>query len=606
MSGLKNLERMVGLNEDGSLKESDRLDVHRSIFVKLAAQGFTVAGSDDEDGILEFAGDLFQRYAEQTRLLSGHLPPPDARIQEFLDDVLAPTGESVRLPSQTVVVDRYGLARELSFPSDADEYYNSEVSSYRLDNGVLHNPVNDRRTTKGVFHVAEYGLPIPADKVPVPLLTYGRLLAAALKPPTDMSVLPFSANWEKPVETMVSLLLRPLVCPAVPGVRPEKRLEVRFFVPGGLVSNLDFVESIFGNAGDPHLPENDAGLDVDHWTGHSGAVILAPHLRTLRKKALGLPQISEATDSQKAHGMCWADEQELYNGGSPFKITLRDERGIMVTILADNYFGYCKKEVKTQIGLSANLSGLAEEEHAGGALAFSAFSLGGSFLPDARIVGTDHRFTDALKLLGDSVTLHEEGYATDKRYDTIHILPEDMEVDLADQEARWTSRGQRQSMRILPGHVYIHPSGYKVRLEKHPSAPSFRLVGTVPEGTFVHKPCTVSGGGKSEISKSLTDSVIYGPIYVGEYEQDFAYVEEIISRDYSASVRGDLRETQSKDPGRPILSKERSLGSVIKLLTPNPAVYTDEHNAYLRAIPNHVRAIVFSIKRFYQAEWGDD
>ena len=35
-------------------------------------------------------------------------------------------------------------------------------------------------------------------------------------------------------------------------------MEIRFFAPGNLVSNLDFVESIFGNAGDPYLPENDA------------------------------------------------------------------------------------------------------------------------------------------------------------------------------------------------------------------------------------------------------------------------------------------------------------------------------------------------------------
>ena len=55
-------------------------------------------------------------------------------------------------------------------------------------------------------------------------------------------------------------------------------MEVRFFVPGNLVSNLDFVESIFGNAGDPLLPENDAALDTEHWTGHTGCVILAPHL----------------------------------------------------------------------------------------------------------------------------------------------------------------------------------------------------------------------------------------------------------------------------------------------------------------------------------------
>ena len=64
-------------------------------------------------------------------------------------------------------------------------------------------------------------------------------------------------------------------------------MEVRFFAPGSLVSNLDFVESIFGNAGDPFLPENDAGLDIEHWTGHTGCVILAPHLSRLRKKDVG-------------------------------------------------------------------------------------------------------------------------------------------------------------------------------------------------------------------------------------------------------------------------------------------------------------------------------
>jgi hypothetical protein len=203
------------------------------------------------------------------------------------------------------------------------------------------------------------GLPVPADKVAVPLISYAKLLGAALAPPPDLCRLPFGANWPTPVKAIVSLLLRPLVCPAVPGVSPEKRLEIRFFAPGGLVSNLDFVESIFGNAGDPLLPENDAGLDVDHWTGHSGCVILAPHLVHLKKKAVGLPHISEATDTQRAQGMCWADANELYNNGKPFKITMRDMRGVMVTILADNYFGYCKKEVKTQIGLSANLTGLA-------------------------------------------------------------------------------------------------------------------------------------------------------------------------------------------------------------------------------------------------------
>ena len=175
------------------------------------------------------------------------------------------------------------MARKLSLPDDpsVSEFHNSENSSYKLCNGVLHNPYNDRRTTKGVFHIADYGLPVPADKIKVPLIAYAKLLEAALKPPDDLNLLPYTDKWSKPVTSMVSLMLRPLVCPEVPGVSPEKRLEVRFFVPGGCVSNLDFVESIFGNAGDPTLPENDSGLDTQHWTGTTGCVILAPRESTI-------------------------------------------------------------------------------------------------------------------------------------------------------------------------------------------------------------------------------------------------------------------------------------------------------------------------------------
>jgi hypothetical protein len=53
--------------------------------------------------------------------------------------------------------------------------------------------------------------------------------------------------------------------------------------------------------------------------------------------------------------MCWREEDEPYNDGNAFKITCRDARGVMVTLIADNYYGYCKKEVKTQISYAANL-----------------------------------------------------------------------------------------------------------------------------------------------------------------------------------------------------------------------------------------------------------
>ncbi|HWB40387.1 MAG TPA: hypothetical protein VG500_03960, partial [Gemmatimonadales bacterium] len=455
------------------------------------------------------------------------------------------------------------------------------------DNGVLHNPINDRRTTQGVFHVAEGGLPIPADKTRVPVAVFIRLLEEALRPPAELLRLPFTADWKRPVETMVSLLLRPLVCPTVPKVTPEKRLEVRFFAPGGLVSNLDFVESIFGNAGDPHLPANDAGLDVNGWTGHTGCVILAPHLTRVRKKDLGMP---------------YEREDELYNEGRSFKLTSRGPQGVMVTLIADNYFGYCKKEVKTQIGYSANLFGLAEEEHAGGALAFPTFNLGDRFTSDqVRVVTAGHRYTEVLHLLGDRARRHPSGYATDALWPSVHYMPEDMEIDIHRQDISWTRDGETQHLKLLPGRIYIHPSGYKVRMEKHHAAPSWRLVGTVPEGAFCHKPCTVSGGGKSEISKSLVDAVLPGSFFVQRFDDDMALVQAILSRNYD-----DARAEGGRGPARPLLSPERSLGSVVKLLTPNPDEFTPEYNAWLEKIPNHVRALVFVIKRFYRPEWGDD
>ena len=108
----------------------------------------------------------------------------------------------------------------------------------------------------------------------------------------------------------------------------------------------------------------------------------------------------------------------------------------MVTILADNYFGYCKKEVKTQIGYSANLFGLAEEEHAGGALAFATFSLGERFVPEqVRIVSANHRFAEVLALVGERVDVPPLGLR-DRR-------------DLSRDPLRARGRGDR---RPPPGH----------------------------------------------------------------------------------------------------------------------------------------------------------
>ncbi|HNQ73921.1 MAG TPA: hypothetical protein PKN95_10000 [Verrucomicrobiota bacterium] len=552
---------------------------------------------DHTDIVSSFAA----QYQEKERLLGQYLCPADQRIQTFLDGYLSGL-PAPRLPIRTLTLDRPGLARILSLPVDRDEFTSELVTSYRVKQGVLHNPKHDRRTTAGVFHVAEGGLPIPDDKRRVPKAVFAKMLELAWQPPKALLRLPFTATQRQPAECFVSLLLRPLVCPAVPRVTTEKTMEVRFFAPGGLVSNLDFVESIFGNAGDPLLPENDAGLDSEHWTGHTGCVILAPHLTQLTKQAAGLPHWDHATERQRHDGMCWRRETERYNEGEAFKLTCRDEQGVIVTIIADNYFGYCKKEIKTQISYAANLFGGCEEEHAGGALTFAAYNLGEKFSGDLHVRPLGHNMEEVFRLYADLMEIQPGGYGIDKRFPNIVYVPQNAEFDLLAQRITWKNQTGTHAIKLLARQTYVRPSGYKVRMEK-PAGPGrpWRLVGITAEGVFCHKPCTVSGGGKSEISKPITDAVLTGPVFVADWKKDLDQVAELIERDYS-----DRFKDKSRKDRRKILSAERSLGSVIKLLTQDQRDFTPEYNAWLERIPRYLKELVFVIKRYYQPAWGAD
>lgn len=578
----------------------------RYINLKLAAMGQPVSKTVSENKFLEIAEDLISNHQEKNRILSNYLSPVDKRIQHFIDKYISdlPNKPGIKIPADTFILDHHGIARVLSLPPDRDEFHSDIINTYRLKQGILHNPKNDRRTTEGVFHIAEGGLPIPDDKKAVPLNVFANILAKAFNPPDDLLTLPFTSSQEKKAKLFVTLLLRPKVCPEVPGITSLKTMELRFFAPGNLVSNLDFVESIFGNAGDPYLPKNNAALDPEHWTGHTGCVILAPHLVKLTKKELGLPHFDEATERQKRDGMCWKEDDELYNGGNAFKLTARNDSGQILTIIADNYFGYSKKEVKSQISYAANLYGNVEEEHAGGALAFPSYNLGEEFHLDSMIANNKQKFEDLVKNYSDIIDFKPEGYGIDKNFDSIIYIPETSNIELNKQIVSWEKKGKKYSIKLLPQNIYVLPSGYKVRMEKSAKAPSWRLVGTSAEGTLCHKPSTVSGGGKSEISKSISDAIIYAPFFIANYKEDFEKVKEILNKDYSHRFR-DPKENPD-EPSRSILSPKRSLGSVIKLLTPSDSEYTDEYNNWLQQIPNYVKGIVFIIKRFYKPEWEND
>jgi phosphoenolpyruvate carboxykinase (diphosphate) len=578
-------------------------ELARYLDLKLAALGQPTARTASDSLLLETVGPLLRSHHQKDLMLGQYLCPADARIQSFLDAYLHEVcpGGAPRLPGNTFILDRPGLARLMSLPPGEDTFSSPYLRSYRIRQGVLHNPSNDRRTTQGVFHIAEGGLGIPADKQGVPRQTFAALLAAALQPPAEVMALPFTAGQAEQARLFVSLLLRPLVCPAT-GADPEKTMEIRFFAPGSLVSNLDFVESIFGSAGDPHLPENDAALDAAHWTGHTGCVIVAPHIVGMGKASLGLPREADATARQKRDGMCWRDPNEPYNGGNAFKICCRDQRGVMVTIIGDNYYGYCKKEVKTQISFSANLYGLCEEEHAGGAMASAAYVLGQDFYADQTISLKKTSFEEGIDTLDGMVEPRPGRYAVDRRYPDIYYVPENAVFKLREGRVWWKHEGHEYELTLRRETTYVLPSGFRVRLEKRFADSSWRLVGTRPRGTLCHKPCTVSGGGKSEISKSIANALLQGPVFVRDYHPDMDQVAEILAKDFSTIFKDRAADPRTR---RPILSLERSLGSVIQLLTPSPQ-YTDEYNEWLRQLRQTTRQILFTVKRYYRLEWGDE
>src|SRR5271154_1135907 len=168
------------------------LELIRYINLKLAALGQPTSRSTADPEFLEIAGPLLRNYHQKDQLLGDRLCPADRRIQEFLDSYF---GEPApHLPARAFTLDRPSLARAMSLPPDAESMSSPYLKSYRLPQGILHNPKSDRRTTQGIFHIVEGGLPVPADKQAVPKRAFAGLLAAALHPPADLMTLPFRAE----------------------------------------------------------------------------------------------------------------------------------------------------------------------------------------------------------------------------------------------------------------------------------------------------------------------------------------------------------------------------------------------------------------------------
>src|SRR5437899_2288252 len=140
-----NLTKSIGLGFE--LTPETRRQWIEYINLKLASMGCPTFGSFSETKVGDLAGAFLSHLRETDRLLSNYLCPADSRLQTFIYDYLEEAVVPPKLPSQTFVLDRHGLARMLSLPADRDSFSSAIVNSYRVRQGVLHNPKSDRRTT---------------------------------------------------------------------------------------------------------------------------------------------------------------------------------------------------------------------------------------------------------------------------------------------------------------------------------------------------------------------------------------------------------------------------------------------------------------------------
>ena len=190
----------LGLDPKTASYAHDEASLIEYVNLKLTSIGQPTFEGVQDSHYSNLSKSLLASYQEKSRLLADYLPPSDRRVQTFINEYFSDLEpkETPKLPNNTLVLDRHGVARTLSLPANEDFFCSSIIDSYRIKQGVLHNPKSDRRTTKGVFHVTEGGLPIPNDKKAVPKLAAARLFAKALNcAPDSLLTLPFLANGEK-------------------------------------------------------------------------------------------------------------------------------------------------------------------------------------------------------------------------------------------------------------------------------------------------------------------------------------------------------------------------------------------------------------------------
>ena len=259
---------------------------------------------------------------------------------------------------------------------------------------------------------------------------------------------------------------------------------------------------------------------------------------------------------------------------------------MIVTLIADNYFGYCKKEVKTQISYAANLFGHAEEEHAGGALAFPSFNLGERVRRAGRCRRRPHARRGARARLGERFDVQPEGYADRQRVSRHRLRAEDAEYRCADRTVTWTEDGGAAARsRCSPDKVYISPSGYKVRMEKHPPRRAGASSARWPRARSATSPAPSPAAARGD-QQGLVDAFIVRLRLRRRPREGPGRGRGIFERDYADARMprpGARRHGAAPDPVARALAR---LGDqAAHAVAPD---YTDEYNAWLERSRSYV------------------
>ena len=141
---VRDLEEVLGFVPQQTLneKKATRQSVVGYIILKLLVNGLPIPkGFEDNDRL--GAPRLLNTFHQRLKRLDAIHCPVDTRIETFLQwhfDRIKGCS-SLKLPDLALILDRHGIARELSLPHDGDSYTNRYVSSYRVRNGVVGAPV---------------------------------------------------------------------------------------------------------------------------------------------------------------------------------------------------------------------------------------------------------------------------------------------------------------------------------------------------------------------------------------------------------------------------------------------------------------------------------